>query len=112
MGTLAIGKAGAINAAILAAEILGISGNFPEILEAVKQFRFTFIKVSFELITRKNQTESVAEMPKELQVVSQVVSHGIQPTFTNVVSPVNKQIQSIFPLKKLPPGRFVKLGYL
>lgn len=45
VGTLAIGKAGAINAAILAAEILGISGNFPDILEAVKAFRFAFTNI-------------------------------------------------------------------
>lgn len=50
-------------------------------------------------------------MPKELQTVSQVVSKGIQPTFSNVVTPVNKQVQSIFSQKKLPPGRFAELQY-
>src|SRR5271154_1378794 len=37
VGTLAIGKAGAINAALLAAAILG--GKYPRIREAVRQFR-------------------------------------------------------------------------
>lgn len=37
VGTLAIGKAGAINAALLAAEILG--GKYPEIRERVRRFR-------------------------------------------------------------------------
>lgn len=37
VGTLAIGKAGATNAAILAAQILGL--NYPAIAEAVQQFR-------------------------------------------------------------------------
>ena len=37
VGTLAIGKAGAINAALLAASILG--GRFPEIREAVRRYR-------------------------------------------------------------------------
>jgi 5-(carboxyamino)imidazole ribonucleotide mutase len=37
VGTLAIGKAGAVNAALLAAAILG--GRYPRIREAVRQFR-------------------------------------------------------------------------
>jgi 5-(carboxyamino)imidazole ribonucleotide mutase len=37
VGTLAIGKAGAINAALLAAAILG--GKYPEIREALRKFR-------------------------------------------------------------------------
>jgi 5-(carboxyamino)imidazole ribonucleotide mutase len=37
VGTLAIGKAGAINAALLAAAILG--GKYPQIREALRQFR-------------------------------------------------------------------------
>jgi 5-(carboxyamino)imidazole ribonucleotide mutase len=37
VGTLAIGKAGAVNAAIFAAEILG--GKFPEIRARVKELR-------------------------------------------------------------------------
>jgi 5-(carboxyamino)imidazole ribonucleotide mutase len=37
VGTLAIGKAGAINAALLAAAILG--GKYPQILEALRKFR-------------------------------------------------------------------------
>lgn len=37
VGTLAIGKAGAINAALLAAAILG--GKYPHIREALRQFR-------------------------------------------------------------------------
>jgi len=37
VGTLAIGKAGAINAALLAAEMLG--NKYPEIREAVRKFR-------------------------------------------------------------------------
>ena len=37
VGTLAIGKAGAINAALLAAAILG--GKYPRIREALRQFR-------------------------------------------------------------------------
>jgi 5-(carboxyamino)imidazole ribonucleotide mutase len=37
VGTLAIGKAGAINAALLAAAILG--GKYPQIREALRKFR-------------------------------------------------------------------------
>ena len=48
VGTLAIGKAGAINAAILAASILG--GKYPEIRAAVVRYR-------------KQQTESVLKHP-------------------------------------------------
>lgn len=39
VGTLAIGKAGAINAALMAAQILG--GKYPEIRERVRKFRET-----------------------------------------------------------------------
>src|SRR5271154_1376111 len=39
VGTLAIGKAGAINAALLAAAILG--GKYPHIREALRKFRVT-----------------------------------------------------------------------
>lgn len=48
VGTLAIGKAGAINAALLAAAILG--AKHPEIREAVREFR-------------KNQTKKVLATP-------------------------------------------------
>jgi 5-(carboxyamino)imidazole ribonucleotide mutase len=37
VGTLAIGRAGAVNAALLAASILG--GKYPEIREALKKYR-------------------------------------------------------------------------
>ena len=49
VGTLAIGKAGAINAAILAASILGLSN--PKIADAVASYR-------------KKQTDSVALAPQ------------------------------------------------
>lgn len=49
VGTLAIGKAGAINAAILAASILGLSN--PKIADAVSAYR-------------KKQTDSVALAPQ------------------------------------------------
>lgn len=48
VGTLAIGKAGATNAALLAAAILG--GRYPEIREALRRFRL-------------NQTETVLANP-------------------------------------------------
>ncbi len=48
VGTLAIGKAGAINAALLAGSILG--GKYPEIREALRKFRAT-------------QTEKVLAVP-------------------------------------------------
>eukprot|EP01117_Protostelium_nocturnum_P013749 TRINITY_DN5164_c0_g1_i2.p1 TRINITY_DN5164_c0_g1~~TRINITY_DN5164_c0_g1_i2.p1 ORF type:complete len:572 (+),score=169.12 TRINITY_DN5164_c0_g1_i2:121-1836(+) len=50
VGTLAIGRAGAINAAILATSILATSGNYPNIEEQLNQFR-------------RNQTDSVALIP-------------------------------------------------
>jgi 5-(carboxyamino)imidazole ribonucleotide mutase len=48
VGTLAIGRAGASNAGLLAAEILG--GKYPAIREAVRGFR-------------KNQTQKVLDNP-------------------------------------------------
>jgi 5-(carboxyamino)imidazole ribonucleotide mutase len=48
VGTLAIGRAGAINAALFAAAILG--NKYPEIKEALKKFR-------------ANQTQSVLDNP-------------------------------------------------
>jgi 5-(carboxyamino)imidazole ribonucleotide mutase len=50
VGTLAIGRAGAINAALLAAAILAL--NDPDIAEALDEFR-------------ANQTNSVAEFPSD-----------------------------------------------
>ena len=49
VGTLAIGKAGAINAALFAAAIL--AADFPEIKQALAEYR-------------RNQTQSVAEKPE------------------------------------------------
>ena len=54
VGTLAIGKAGAINAALLAAAILG--AKHPEIREAVRKFR-------------KNQTKKVLATPDPAKVL-------------------------------------------
>jgi 5-(carboxyamino)imidazole ribonucleotide mutase len=50
VGTLAVGKAGAINAALLAGSILAL--NDPAIADALDQWR-------------KRQTEAVAEIPKD-----------------------------------------------
>jgi 5-(carboxyamino)imidazole ribonucleotide mutase len=48
VGTLAIGKAGAVNAALLAAAIVG--QHRPDVAQALRDYR-------------KNQTDSVAERP-------------------------------------------------
>lgn len=53
VGTLAIGNPGAINAALLAASILSISGQYPEIDRNLEEFR-------------QHQTEQVAETPVDL----------------------------------------------
>jgi 5-(carboxyamino)imidazole ribonucleotide mutase len=54
VGTLAIGKAGAINAALLAGAILGTK--HPEIREALRKFR-------------KNQTKKVLAVPDPAAIV-------------------------------------------
>ena len=50
VGTLAIGSAGATNAALLATSIVATSGKFPEISKSLEQYR-------------EKQTDSVAETP-------------------------------------------------
>jgi len=86
VGTLAVGKAGAINAALLAAEILSISTLYPDISQNLQIFR-------------KKQTESVNEIPKELDSIT----HSIP--LTENVNPIQFTSQlPKFSEKKLPPG--------
>jgi 5-(carboxyamino)imidazole ribonucleotide mutase len=59
VGTLAIGKAGAINAALLAAAILGVKHK--EIREALRKFR-------------KTQTEKVLATPDPATLVGNVIA--------------------------------------
>ncbi|MGB8322163.1 MAG: 5-(carboxyamino)imidazole ribonucleotide mutase [Candidatus Acidiferrum sp.] len=62
VGTLAIGKAGAINAALLAAAILGVKHG--EIREALRKFR-------------KTQTEKVLAIPDPAALVGEVVGASV-----------------------------------
>jgi hypothetical protein len=85
VGTLAVGKSGAKNAGLLAASILGSSGNYPQIAQNYAQFR-------------KKQTESVAEFPTPLttnltSTGNHPLSHDQQPpqqptkSLENVLNP-------------------------
>lgn len=98
VGTLAIGKSGATNAAILAASILSSSGNYPEITKALEEFR-------------SKQTESVAEFPTDIPSTTTQTPISSSGTFINPVQQIIQttiEIQSkqktIFEEKILPPG--------
>jgi 5-(carboxyamino)imidazole ribonucleotide mutase len=67
VGTLAIGKAGAINAALLAAAMLG--NKYPEIREALRKFR-------------KSQTEKVLAVPDPAKAA---------PAIARMIAPATKR---------------------
>lgn len=62
VGTLAIGKAGAINAALLAAAILGVK--HPEIREALRKFRTNQTKKVLAVRDPKKVTKAIARKKK------------------------------------------------
>lgn len=95
VGTLAIGKSGATNAAILAASILSSSGNYPEIAKALDEFR-------------TKQTDSVAQVPVDIttstptpSISSISIIHPVQQIIQNAVHIESK---TVFEEKMLPPG--------
>ena len=61
VGTLAIGKAGAINASLLAAAILG--GKYPHIRESLRNFR---VKQSERVLANPNPSSAASPQKKRL----------------------------------------------
>jgi 5-(carboxyamino)imidazole ribonucleotide mutase len=90
VGTLAIGAAGATNAALLAASILAASGKYPDICESLE-------------IYRNNQTASVADFPKDETCSS---STATLPAPTPMLQGLT--VSKRFDTKKpLPPGSVI-----
>lgn len=100
VGCLAIGTSGAINAAILATSILSTSGQFPDIEDALIQFR-------------KDQTNNVAEEPvddpkmKESKSITSIPTSSFSSFIPSSTSLKKEELKNKIGKKLIPPGSII-----